>query len=771
MFNKKKTNEKRRSNKKLSQYGLFDISTDISLDNNEGYDNDNNNDSDLEAELLALSGSSDTPPKKPRRKMTPRLDLDTMVADSMKDVPSDEELSGDDDDPALLNELNELTHPSNDNNEALSTTVAESGNVNTLLLQRLKMYEIAEMNAKEAGENSRVRRFGRGIKTLQELIKQSKAGKPINNDDIPPEVSVNVKKKEDLVPVNESENDLPLVQPAYPSRKAPPPPHIENLKISLSTEQKELLNVLNERKMQYKSAAVAAKKSGDTVTAINYVKIVKQFELVIKAVESGQEVDLSGMPGPPEIADVKIAENSVQMQEDKLVQSEEEISESTLITASSVAEALEQRLQIYKQQEQTSKEGGNSSKARRMGRIVKQYEQAIKLNNAGKPIPVDELPTPPGYAPIPVPGIVSSAPQPAELPPANIETPASTNKVPQSKPPVSRISGNHAPTTRAEKQVQFLLARQKEFKIAALNAKKKGELEQAKEFLRTAKGFEPLLEASYAGLPVDIASLPVPPSARSHLDNEYELVMAEECTEEDTDLDVLSRLETQLTKQLKMCLSTRDHNKAIGDVAGTNRFENLALNVTRDLDLVRLARRTPGSPIPKFHYEQKEFSVVKTLTELNDNDLELTIVRGINYNCSNPKDIDTYVKFEFPYPQEEPVKDRTSTVKDTNNPEYNYTFTLPIQRTARTCLRVFKRHSVKFEIYSKGGFLRSDTLLGTVSVKLQPLETQCEIHDSYYLMDGRKKVGGKLEVKMRVRNPLLNKQVEQLSEKWLVLDH
>lgn len=29
------------------------------------------------------------------------------------------------------------------------------------------------------------------------------------------------------------------------------------------------------------------------------------------------------------------------------------------------------------------------------------------------------------------------------------------------------------------------------------------------------------------------------------------------------------------------------------------------------------------------------------------------------------------------------------------------------------------------------GFLRSDTLLGTVTVKLQPLETQCEIHDSF----------------------------------------
>lgn len=29
------------------------------------------------------------------------------------------------------------------------------------------------------------------------------------------------------------------------------------------------------------------------------------------------------------------------------------------------------------------------------------------------------------------------------------------------------------------------------------------------------------------------------------------------------------------------------------------------------------------------------------------------------------------------------------------------------------------------------GFLRSDTLIGTVNVKLQPLETKCDIHDTF----------------------------------------
>lgn len=179
--------------------------------------------------------------------------------------------------------------------------------------------------------------------------------------------------------------------------------------------------------------------------------------------------------------------------------------------------------------------------------------------------------------------------------------------------------------------------------------------------------------------------------------------MTEECQEGDSEnADMIHRLETQLTKQLKMCLSTRDHHKAMGDVAGMNRFETLALSVTKDLDLIRLVKRRGDSALPKFHYENKDFSIVKSNTDLNDNDLEMTIVRGINFNCTNPKDIDTYVKYEFPYPTEEPVKDKTGTVKDTNNPEYNATVMFEIQRKQRACQRIFKRQAIKLEVFSKG---------------------------------------------------------------------
>ena len=74
-----------------------------------------------------------------------------------------------------------------------------------------------------------------------------------------------------------------------------------------------------------------------------------------------------------------------------------------------VLEALNQRLDRYRSDESKAKSAGDASRARRLGRICKQYEDAIKLHNAGRPIPVNELPTPPGYGPFPPTQSASSA--------------------------------------------------------------------------------------------------------------------------------------------------------------------------------------------------------------------------------------------------------------------------------------------------------------------------------------------------------------------------
>jgi len=44
-----------------------------------------------------------------------------------------------------------------------------------------------------------------------------------------------------------------------------------------------------------------------------------------------------------------------------------------------------------------------------------------------------------------------------------------------------------------------------------------------------------------------------------------------------------------------------------------------------------------------------------------------------------------------------------------------------------------------------------------------------DVHDTFALMDGRRAVGGQLEVKIRLRNPIVTKQIEKVEEKWLVI--
>ena len=88
--------------------------------------------------------------------------------------------------------------------------------------------------------------------------------------------------------------------------------------------------------------------------------------------------------------------------------SSEEGSESVVDPAipipKSPKEALEQRLSKYQSNVESAKKKGSDSKARRMGRSVKQYEDALKALRAGKRVDFGELPTPPGYPPIPVSG-------------------------------------------------------------------------------------------------------------------------------------------------------------------------------------------------------------------------------------------------------------------------------------------------------------------------------------------------------------------------------
>lgn len=952
----------------MNQFGLLDMGGMMDFDpsNLDDMLDDDDDDEGLEAELLAITSGQPTKAKR-RQKGVRAGDLDAMVAASMKDIPSDEEddMSDLEADEALLAELQQLT-PDGDETEEAETPdeaptfrrpapapptdvtqpslpadgpehslkrpapASDSSSMVVLLEERINVYKLAIANAKSANDSSKVRRFERGHKTLETMLKSAKAGKPVNEDDIPPMVAtggaavttpsssltpappsvqqpdtVTQSLQPPLIPLplqptlqlppsqqppalpprpqqlhpttmttsafseRAPEESIihpmsllpsapPFEPPLSPTLSAPKASHEQLTPESVSTprtlqdnassdDDQNVMSLLTTRRDQYKQAALAAKHVGDKAAAVDHIKTVKKFEAVIKALEQGQPVDLSLMPPPPpgysgggslpasstvpkpvpaprtaisQAQGSAPVESKVETQTDEMPEGDPDPSLYNAPPApSSVLEALQQRRDKYMATQKEAAEQENTSKSRRMGRIVKQYDDAIKLCKAGKPIPFDELPDPPGFAPIPREGAghsqaaVQPKPMPRPAPPAAAHagtTPGPTSSEGGAPPPLpprqpsgaAPVAGNTsqsvvaprsiapagaakpgaqaglakpgaakqavpAAQTRQDKQMQMLQKRQQLFREAAIEAKKRGDIAAAKEYLRLSKGFDQMIEATKCGLPVNIESAPVPPQMAR--DDSFEVVEHEDCLPPGDRGEMYERLENDLKAQVEMCIKNRDHFAQLGDITNSNKFQQLAEHTKKDLSSIKYAFKR-GDEVPRFHYEMRTFSIVKCFTDLTDNDLDLMVVRGLNYSCQNPKEIDTYVKYEFPFPPESPPSGRTHTIKDTNNPDYNQNFILPINRKNRALGRTFKRGAIKLEVMAKSGFFRSSVVLGTVTVKLAALENKCLIHECFDLMEGRKPVGGKLEVKVRLRDPLLAKQVEQIKEKWLVID-
>jgi len=65
------------------------------------------------------------------------------------------------------------------------------------------------------------------------------------------------------------------------------------------TVDQEALDKLKTQQQKYKTAAIAWKRVGNKEQALEYVKTVKQFDIVIAAVAAGEKLDLSDMPSTP----------------------------------------------------------------------------------------------------------------------------------------------------------------------------------------------------------------------------------------------------------------------------------------------------------------------------------------------------------------------------------------------------------------------------------------------------------------------------------------
>ncbi|KAK3534825.1 hypothetical protein QTP86_026432 [Hemibagrus guttatus] len=581
---------------------------------------------------------------------------------------------------------------------------------------------------------------------------------------------------------------------------------------------------LLETQRQYRTAALRAKQAGDLEQAKTHMKSSKSFDAALAALERGESVDVSKLPPPlsggaedsPKPA-IKISQSSPNMQAHKAAVTPPTPPPPSTAAPSpappkTVLEALEQRMAKYKETCDQAKANGDERKARMYDRIVKQYQSAVRSHKAGRAVNYEELPVPPGFPPIP--GQEAVKPEQglaAALESANKlasneteggdddeeeEEPEKESKQPKApaaavekqkiqtmvfpptgqrpkrtpSPSPERSTKKENPSSTVTEQVEMLEARRKQYMKAALQAKQRNDLEQAKVYLRTAKSLEPLITAARSGKHLDFSKVPSPPADE---DEDFIVVHHSEVETSERAEEVYTQLSTMLKEQYEKCLTYSKQFSHMGNITETTKFENMAARCKKSLEILKLAQNRGLDP-PKHHFEERTYRTVRIFPELSSTDMVVMIVKGMNLPAPHgvqASDLDAYVRFEFPFPSsDQPQRHKTAVNKNTNSPEYNQSFTLNINRNHRGFRRLIQSKGLKLEVFHKGGFLRSDKPLGTAHIKLDKLETESEVREIVEVMDGRKPTGGRVEVRVRLREPLSGQDMQTVTERWLVLD-
>ncbi|KAM5308155.1 coiled-coil and C2 domain-containing protein 1A isoform 6-T6 [Glossophaga mutica] len=785
---------------------LVDLSPDGLMIPEDGVNNE-----ELEAEFLALVGGPPQALEKLKGKgPLPMEAIEKMASLCMRD-PDEEEGTDDEDveaDDDLLAELNEVlgeeqktleSHPP----VAQPKATVPSPGVEATLQERLALYQTAIESARQTGDSAKMRRYDRGLKTLENLLASVRKGNAIDEEDIPPPVAMG--KGPMATPSHTSAPTLPApMNPPAPEPRVTvegPPSTAPASSLGLAKPQLPSgscstgpLAQLQSRQREYKLAALHAKQQGDTSTAARHFRVAKSFDAVLEALSRGEPVDLSRLPPPPDQLPPDPPLPPLQPPTPSTVPSTPEVPPPP----KTLLEALEQRMERYHVAAAQAKAKGDQRKARMHERIVKQYQDAIRAHKAGRAVDVAELPVPPGFPPIQgleasestqlsLVGVLETAmklanqdegPEDEEdedpKKPNSPVAPMAQPKVPSSRAPQleSTSAAKAAPkgtSTRAQQQLAFLEGRKKQLLQAALRAKQKNDVEGAKMHLRQAKGLDPMLEASRNGLPVDITKVPPAPVNK----DDFALVQRPGPGLSQESARRYGELTKLLRQQHEMCLNHSNQFTHLGNIAETSKFEKLAEDCKRSMETLKQAFAR-GLPTPTARFEQRTFSVIKVFPDLSSNDMLLFIVKGVSLPTPpglSPGDLDVFVRFDFPYPNvEEAQKDKTSVIKNTDSPEFKEQFKLCINRSHRGFRRAIQTKGIKFEVVHKGGLFKTDRVLGTAQLKLDALETACEVREILEVLDGRRPTGGRLEVMVRIREPLTAQQLETITERWLVVD-
>ncbi|XP_019850043.1 PREDICTED: coiled-coil and C2 domain-containing protein 1-like [Amphimedon queenslandica] len=400
------------------------------------------------------------------------------------------------------------------------------------------------------------------------------------------DMSKNVQK---TPPTATSAATPPVVTPPRETTQSLPTKMVRPVGMGGPVTKEQVLLVLRERKDQYMTAVRSAKAKGDASGTKQYGSVAIQFDKAIKSIEQGQPIDLSGTPPPPpgftsnynyDISKYKSATPAPAAMGTAPQSAQggggEGDSDPGIPVPKTPLEGLQQRLDKYKEGLKLASDKGESSRVRRLGRIIKQYEEAIRDTKAGKFVNFEELPAPPGYPPIPSAPRAQSRPA-QSLPPSRVSQPSG--------------AGGRVKLSVNEGQIRALKQRGAEFQRAAREAKAKGDKEKALGYLRYYKGIEPMIAAAESGYPVDMTQVPPSPYSDPSKATASKGVLSHLEKAKEGDEDTFDLIEKQLEEQKDICSENAKVYEKLGNLGAASQYKNMADTCQRDLLAIKGIRK------------------------------------------------------------------------------------------------------------------------------------------------------------------------------------
>ncbi|KAI8048582.1 hypothetical protein BDF22DRAFT_779163 [Syncephalis plumigaleata] len=356
--------------------------------------------------------------------------------------------------------------------------------------------------------------------------------------------------------------------------------------------------------------------------------------------------------------------------------------------------------------------------------------------------------------------------------------------------------------------IDLLKSRLQAYKISAIESKRKGDLGQAREHLIIVKQLQSVLEQQAAGITITDFTMPPPPppptssagiksndnddhdsnvsigaelQSQSNVNsvniastsNTTENVMANSQPVIDyssTTLDY-QQVKSRLTEQIQLATTIASNAYRRGDKETALQFHKTKKILLTDVEWID-SLHAHRQPLPLIDYQDVSYTLETSNDDLNANELEVVIHRAWDLHGArdaSPGPMDLFVQWDNGL---EGGKGTSPTLTKQQEPVFDYKAKQIIQRN-RTLQRHLERKKMTFDIMSYRGFLRGSVCIGRAALKLDGLLKHCTIDEIIPLMEpnSRRATGGKLQVSLRLKTPLLGADKVKHEERWLFLNH